>query len=197
MKNKQPDNPRTDNNDVVLRARLGDAQAMDSWLRRDHPSVFRICLGFLGDYAAAEDLAQEAMVKLMDRLDSWNASKSFRAWRNTVVANLCRDRLRIRKHATFEPLNSTREQRTPAHSGPNRDAESNELKVILIDALGNLSPREREVFVLRDLEGIPTAEVAITLAVTESSVRSILTLARRRLRDLLSRRLDLDEGKLA
>ncbi|MFT7617317.1 MAG: RNA polymerase sigma-70 factor (ECF subfamily) [Planctomycetota bacterium] len=182
---------------LVMRARLGNVDAIDQWLRRDFPLVFRVCLGFLGNYADAEDLAQESMIKLLDRLEKWSPEKSFRSWRNSVVANLCRDRLRQRKRTAFEMIDPDNLKPKIGITQPQQNAESAELQSTLIHALQSLSPREREVFVLRDLEGVPTAEVATTLAVQESSVRSLLTLARRRLRDLLSKRLDVDGGNIA
>ena len=71
-----------------------------------------------------------------------------------------------------------------------------EVREILRAALSELTPREREAFVLRDLEGLSTSEVAGALSVTPGSVRSLLTLARRRLRHVLGQRLGvpLEEG---
>ena len=68
-------------------------------------------------------------------------------------------------------------------------AQQSEVRDILMAALTELTPREREVFVLRDLEGNTTAESAVALGVGESTVRSLLTLARRRLRALLGERV--------
>ena len=72
---------------------------------------------------------------------------------------------------------------------PHAQLEQREVQTILTESLAVLSPREREVFVLRDLEERPTKEVAAALGVGQSTVRSLLAMARRRLRDVLEQRL--------
>ena len=183
--------------DLVRRAKLGDTEAVDAWLRREHAPVFRLCFGFLGNYAEAEDAAQESLIRLMDKLPMWNMKSPFRSWRNSVVANLCHDRMRKMSRQRTENLDSVRGQEDEGLPSPTNKVEAREVKELVMQSLSIMPPREREVFVLRDLEGVATAEVAVTLSITESSVRSILTLARRRLKSHLSRRLKLDGGDIA
>jgi RNA polymerase sigma-70 factor (ECF subfamily) len=76
---------------------------------------------------------------------------------------------------------------------PQGAAAGAELRQALVLALASLSPREREAFVLCELEGTPTAAAASVLGIGESSVRSLLALARRRLRGLLAPRLGVGE----
>ncbi len=164
----------------------GDPEALDAWFRSEHPNVFRLALGFLAERSEAEDLAQDAMLHLMDHLSRWDPHRPYRAWRDTVVLNLCRDRRR-REAARGRALEGRLESVEPRTSEPPEAAlEAGETQALLMEALAQLSPREREAFVLRDLEERSTAEAATALGVTESSVRSLLTLARRRLRGLLA-----------
>lgn len=174
----------------LVRAVLeGEPEAFDRWFRAEHPAVWRLALGFLADSAEAEDLAQDAMLKLHDKLEDWDPRRSWAGFRNTLVLNLCRDRLR-RVDARRRAEERAGEQRLPATlSDPAELAASGELRGVIEAALGRLPEREREAFVLRELEGLETSEVARLLAIGESSVRSLLTLARRRLRDLLGERL--------
>jgi RNA polymerase sigma-70 factor (ECF subfamily) len=170
----------------------GSAEAIDAWFRAEHPEVYRLCFGFLADAAEAEDLAQDAMLHLMDRLEAWDGARSYRGWRNAVVLNLCRDRRR--RNAARERAHArAAEARLAAEPGalpdPGSEMERAEVQRVLADSLAALTPREREAFVLRDLEGLPTARVAETLGVTEGTVRSLLTLGRRRLRGILAERL--------
>ncbi len=180
--------------DLVERARSGDSEALDRWLRRDHAAVFRLCLGFLGDYGEAEDLAQDAMVRLMDKLNQWTPPKSFRGWRNAVVANLCRDHLRKRRLRSAPTWDKEIVDPGSLRPSPADKIQGAELQTMILQALTALSPREREVFVLRDLESVPTSEVSSTLSITQSSVRSLLTTARRRIRNTLAPKLDMDGG---
>jgi RNA polymerase sigma-70 factor (ECF subfamily) len=160
----------------------GRADAADAWYRGEHPAVYRLCFGFLAEEAEAEDVAQDAMLLLFDRLPSYDPERPYRAWRDTVVLNLCRDRLRrsaARRRAQDGAAEAREECTLP---DPHAEVERAELRRLLRESLGVLSPREREAFVLRDLEERPTAEVARILGIESGSVRTLLTLARRRLR---------------
>lgn len=175
---------------VALRSALlqGDPAAIDVWYRAEHPQVWRLCLGVLADAAEAEDLAQDAMLKLLDNLDRWDPRRSWTAWRNTVVVNLCRDRLRRRAtRSTHESAAGTEAALRPGPlPSPGDAARASEIRAALLVALAALTPREREAFVLVDLQGAPAAQAAEAMDIAEGSVRSLLTLARRRLRELLS-----------
>lgn len=170
----------------------GDGDALAGWYRLEWPVVHRLAFGFLADSALAQDLAQDAMVQLIDRLDSRDPGRSYRAWRNALVANLSRDRLRRigarrRAEAGAEPL----PQRLPT---PETAAEQAEVREVLSMALRSIPDREREVFVLHELEGASFSEVAETLAIRQSTARTLLSLARRRLRTTLGSRLLFDDG---
>ena len=171
----------------------GDPHAVDAWYRAEHPEVYRLCFGFLAEAHEADDAAQDAMLRILDRLPSYDPSRGYRAWRNTVVLNLCRDRLRRRGARSRATEGAA--LRDPSGAGPRplpspeQAAQAAEVRDILAETLASLSPREREAFVLRDLQGESTADAAAALGISESSVRSLLTLARRRLRNLLGPRL--------
>ena len=168
----------------------GDAAAIDGWYREELPEVHRLCYGFLARTEDAEDAAQDAMLHLFDHLGHWDARRGYRSWRTTVVLNLCRDRLRrgsVRSLRESGP--PLRERAARSVPDPGSLAGAVELRELLHEALGALSPREREVFVLRELEERSSAEVAQILDVSAATVRSLASLARRRLRRLLGPRV--------
>ena len=187
--------PTPDPSPALLAAvRSGDGDAVDAWFRSEHPRVYRLCFGFLADAEEAEDAAQDAMLHLIDNLDAWDEERPYRGWRNAVVLNHCRSRRRksdARRRAEDAAAEAWEARPLP---DPAQETARGEVRDVLRAALARLTPREREVFVLRDLEATPTAEVAAALAIGESSVRSLLTLARRRLRGLLGDRLDPAAG---
>jgi RNA polymerase sigma-70 factor (ECF subfamily) len=180
---------------ALLRAvARGEPAAIDAWYRDEHPRVYRLCAGFLADATEAEDLAQDAMLRLLDQLPKWDARRAWAGWRNTVVLNLCRDRLR-RVDARRRAEGSAPEVASPRPlPSPEDAAHAADVRAILMDALAALTPREREAFVAHDLDGESTREAAELLGVTEASLRSLLSLARRRLRNLLGRRLPAPGG---
>lgn len=170
-------------------------EAIDAWFRREHPPVYRLCFGFLAHAADAEDAAQDAMLQLLDKLPSWDPTRSWTSWRNRVVVNLCRDRLR-RASARTRAEDGARAQRPSATVlDPAARLRAAEAEELLREGLELLSPREREAFCLRDLEGGTTEEVAEAMGVGPTTVRSLLTLARRRLRARLAPRLFDEVGE--
>jgi RNA polymerase sigma factor (sigma-70 family) len=177
---------------AVAGAAAGETQAIDAWFRAEHPRVYRLCFGFLANAAEAEDAAQDAMLQLLDNLNAWDPLRPYPAWRTACVLNLCRDRrrkdearLRAEERAASERL----PENLPSPHGQDADEQREEVRHVLQASRAQLSPREREVFVLKDLEGQATRDVSATLGIAEGSVRSLLTLARRRLRQLLGERL--------
>ena len=167
----------------------GAPEAVDAWFRAEHPEVYRLCFGFLAHRAEAEDVAQDAMLRILEKLPEFDPARSYRAWRTTLVLNRCRDRLRrseARREAEERAALARPEGILP---DPGDRMQRTEVEEVLRRSLAALPPREREVFVLRDLEGLETAEVARSLAIGESSVRSLLALARARLRSLLGARI--------
>jgi RNA polymerase sigma-70 factor (ECF subfamily) len=192
----QPDSQRQSGEppeSLVPAARAGDADAVARLFLREHPLVWRLCMGFLADRTEADDAAQDAMLHLLDQLDRFDARRPWATWRNTVVLNLCRDRLR-RDHARRRVEDEAGPRELPSllpdpAPQPHEIAARRELGELVARSLRHLSPREREVFVLHDLEGGATAEVADALSITESTVRVMLATARRRLRELLAPRI--------
>jgi RNA polymerase sigma-70 factor (ECF subfamily) len=169
--------------------RAGDADALSRWYRAEHPTVWRLCLGFLAERTEADDAAQDAMLKLLDTLDRYDPRRSWPVWRNSVVLNHCRDRRR-RDDARLRAEAIAAQESLPARlPHPADEAARAELCGMVAQSLRHLTPREREAFVLHDLEGGTTDEVAGALAIAESTVRVLLATARRRLRELLAPRL--------
>lgn len=167
----------------------GEPRALERWYRAEHPQVWRTCLGLMADPTEADDLAQDAMLKLADRLDRRDPAVPYAAWRTKVVVNLCRDRRRrIAARRRAEEAGAAERPET-ALPDPSEVASQAELQQLVRDLLQRLPEREREAFVLRELEHLTTDEVAEAMEVGASTVRSLTTLARRRLRDLIEPRL--------
>ena len=173
--------------------RAGQHEVLADWYRAEHAGVYRLCFGLLRHEADAEDAAQDAMLHLYDQLSRWNPERAYGPWRQRVVVNLCRDRMRrqgARRRAEEAPRLLGADVPEPAVV-----VQQDETQELLRQALGLLPPREREVFVLRELEGESVGDVAEALGIGSSTVRSLATLARRRLRERLAPRLGLEEAR--
>jgi RNA polymerase sigma-70 factor (ECF subfamily) len=142
----------------------------------------------------ALEVAQDALLSAFRSLGRFDVSRSFRNWLFQIAANEARDRLRkrTRERAAFE--DSVHE--TPAAANPEAGRDRQELRSSIMRCLGVLGPREREVFVLRDLEELDIRETARALGCSSISVRVNLSSARRKIREAIRQDFShLEEGR--
>jgi RNA polymerase sigma-70 factor (ECF subfamily) len=137
------------------------------------------------DREEALEVTQEALFKAFRSLERFDITRSFRNWLFQIAANEARDRLRgaRRERAVLE---SAGHETRPA-ADPESGRERQEVRSDIQRLLERLSPREREVFVLRDLEDLNVAETARTLGCSGLSVRVSLSSARRKMREAIRR----------
>jgi RNA polymerase sigma-70 factor (ECF subfamily) len=153
----------------------------DQVIREREAQVLRTAYRILGNWADAEDAAQEVFVRLHRHGLGFPNEAAFGGWLYRVTVNLCLDRLR-----------SARPQRELPEL-PAKDASA-EVTVIreqqkrtLMAALATLPSKERATVVLREIEGLSTPEVAAILGSTEGTVRSQVAKAFARLRAILNK----------
>jgi RNA polymerase sigma-70 factor (ECF subfamily) len=172
-----------DDGALVARARQGDVRALETLLDRHQAPVLRV-LRLLGvPVQDREDVAQEVLVRIFRHLGSFKTGKSFSGWVYRITVNAAHDhRHRLRRQSRGETP-WTGEIGDDEGPGPERGLE---LRQALETALGILSERERAVFVLREMEGLETRDVAKALGITSITVRRHLGRARSRLQDALS-----------
>jgi RNA polymerase sigma-70 factor (ECF subfamily) len=154
----------------------------------------------------ALEVTQEALLRAFRSLGRFDLSRSFRNWLFQIAANEARDRYRkkTREVAAFKDVvdrapfattgsaAATRLSRTNPEAGHDRT----ELRTDIMRSLTSLSPREREVFVLRDLEELDIRETSRVLGCSNLSVRVNLSSARRKLREAIRRDYPhLEEGR--
>lgn len=168
---------------LLGRARLGDGAAADALLRRYYRAAYLVALARLGNRPDAEDVCQDAFIRCLEHLEECRDPDKFGPWLLRIVRNTAHNRgdyLRVR---AAEPLP---EHPAPGASrGPDSDAQRGELRAILLRALGELSPIQREVVLLHDLEGWLHAEIAARLDLSVSMSRRHLSDARKQLRSIL------------
>lgn len=137
--------------------------------------------------AEAQDVAQEALVRLWQHR-SRVERQGARFWLMRTVHNLCIDRLRKRRvRAEIDDGETAVDLTADATPGPQKLAESNELGRVIQGALAGLSPDDRSVVVMREVQGLPYDEIAGSLGVPLGTVKARLHRARERLRFQLCR----------
>ena len=176
--------------ELVRKCRAGDARFYEPLVRAYEPQGLRLALGMMGNSDDAHDALQEAFVKAFRSLDRFDGDRAFGPWFFQILRNQCRDLLR-RRRARFqmEIVADGALERSP-DTGPSstiRSRERSEAGRILWKALEALPDDQREVLVLKELQGLRYQEIASVLAVPEGTVASRLFNARLALKQELTR----------
>jgi len=151
-----------------------DAQtSRDTLCREQYPRILRLCRLILMDAQEAEEVTQEVFEKLLRQWQSDPMIRSWEAWLTRVAVNACRDRRRSGwwKWWRSGRIESLSEEPRHGQATPEEQVLSREQQRRLWARFRKLSPRQREVFVLRRLEGLSTEEAAHVLALTTGSVK--------------------------
>lgn len=175
----------------------GDADAARLLTHRLVPRALGYAARLLGDRAEAEDVAQEAMLRLWRIAPDWRPGEAqVASWLFRVVTNLCTDRLRARKRRRAEALDEVSE---PEDDRPGVVAGlmESERMAALHAALDTLPERQRQAVVLRHIEGLANPEIAAILDIGVEAVESLTARGKRALAAALAgKRADLgyEEG---
>jgi RNA polymerase sigma-70 factor, ECF subfamily len=169
----------------------GNTAMFELLMRRYNERVYRAARSIVRDEQEAEDVMQQAYVNAFTHLRQFNGSAQFSTWLTKIAINeaLARVRRRGRYEALDDDLSNVEPfmSSNPAPS-PERQAFAGELRGLLESAIDTLPDGMREVFVLRDVEGLSTFEVAESLGVSEDVVKTRLSRGRAALRrELLER----------
>ena len=180
--------PDSSDRALVLRVRGGDTEAFGELVLRYQASVYNVCSRLLGEAGAAEDQAQEALIRAYERLDTFDAERPFGPWVRRVAANLCLNRL-DGAHGPNLSLDDERDEPAEApDSDPAVALEQSERADALRAAITALPPIYRAVIELRHFHAMSYAEIAAELKLPLSDVKSHLFRARKLLAEHASLR---------
>jgi RNA polymerase sigma-70 factor (ECF subfamily) len=174
--------------ELARRIAGGEPELFELLMRRHNQRLFRVVRGVVDDDGEAEDVLQDAWVRAFEHLGEFRGEAAFSTW--VIRIALHEAWARMRKGRRFVALEPEREDAlTATGEEPESAAASGELRTALERAVAALRPHERTVFLLREIEGLTTAETADALELSESAVKVRLHRAKARLRADLDRRL--------
>jgi RNA polymerase sigma-70 factor (ECF subfamily) len=172
--------------------RRGDPACLGGFFEAWGDRLYRLALRLTGDPATAEDVVQEAFLKLMRGADRFEGRSGLATWLYRVAYNASLDRLRERKavlqlpedeHDAPLPLATAL---TPLPRSPEALLRDSETREALERAIAELPHAQRAAFLLRDVEGLTTAQAADALGLSEANLKVRLHRARLRLRERLA-----------
>jgi RNA polymerase sigma-70 factor (ECF subfamily) len=177
---------------VVAHVLAGETALFEILMRRYNERVSRVVRAITKDDHEAEDVMQQAYVHAYAHLRQFAGKARFSTWLTAIAINESLARVRRRgKYESYEDGVTNVEPFVPrnARLDPERQASTSELRSLLEWAIDGLPIGSREVFVLRDVEGLSTAEAATALGVSEDVVKTRLSRARAGLRRSLMDRV--------
>jgi len=189
---------------LLERARAGDREALADLLERYQGPIYNLCLRMVGarQHELAADIAQDTLVRLIERLDAFDGRSLLSTWVYRVTANVCYSRLRaekLRRHAPLEASSPVQSAKIGAHAPPHAEqhAESSvqlaERRRRVADALLELDEDHRLILLLRDAHGLDYEQIAQALQIPVGTVKSRLFRARASLRNAVEQLEDTPE----
>jgi RNA polymerase sigma-70 factor (ECF subfamily) len=185
--------------DLMVLYQRGEVRAFELLLSRHRKPVFNFILRFVGDRETAEDLLQEAFMRVIKGAEAYKRQAKFTTWLYTIARNLCVDQTRRRKHrkhASLDaPIDTGDDSGTLLDVIPSNEMASDrksvnkQLHATMQRAVEGLSEEQREVFLMREFLDMPFKQIADVVGVPENTVKSRMRYALEKLR------LELDEYK--
>jgi RNA polymerase sigma-70 factor, ECF subfamily len=179
--------PRDDKiRDLIRDAKRGRTAAFERLILLHEKAVLRFAQRLLLNREAARDAAQDVFLRLYRKLQSIDEGRDLWPWLYRTTSNVCFDMLR--KARNDLSLDLVAEPEVFSHN-PEDKARLAQQQRLILEGLRELSPRERQAIVLRDLDGYPTSEVAVLLGSSETTVRSQISTGRVKLKNFLMARM--------
>ena len=186
---------RMDESALIRAAQEGDARAFEELVRMYDQSVLRLALNLLRSPEDANDIYQEAFLRVYKNLHTFRFDCSFHTWLYRIVTNLCLDALRKRKvrkeegtvvetrEGILDRMDTLEEER--ADGNPQRRLLSQELQAKIHIVLDGLTQRERMVFEMRHYQGMRLRAIGDVLGTSEEAAKNCLFRATQKMRAAL------------
>jgi RNA polymerase sigma-70 factor, ECF subfamily len=193
------DRQNLETNQIILRHLAGDERAFGEIIRLYRTRLINFIYRMIGDRERAEDLVQEAFIRVHRHLHRFDSTKKFSTWAYTIASNLAKNELRNRSRSPLVYYQSNRvqddEDQRPlqfedSRTRPDEMYANRHLKALVDTTVERLSPHHREVFVLRELQGKSYEEIAALTHCNLGTVKSRLNRARAGFAEMIAPFLD-------
>jgi RNA polymerase sigma-70 factor (ECF subfamily) len=180
---------------LVQRVCAGDRDAFYQLVGPYERAVYVAAVSIVNNQADAEEVAQEAVLKAFTNIHTFRGEAKFSTWLIQITINEARMKLRKDRRHLYESVDEQQQGEDGEYWPkdyadwrpiPNEALERKELREALQKGIASLSPKYREVFVLRDVQNVSITETAQMLGISEANVKTRLLRARLQMRDVLA-----------
>jgi RNA polymerase sigma-70 factor, ECF subfamily len=182
---------------LIEECRGGNFNNFGKLVEKTSPFAFSVAFRMLGDEDQAKDVVQETMIAIWQKLGKIKSAEVYKTWIYRVVVNKCYDQLRAKKRNP-ELIADEQTWRMIANKiseGPSASLENNEIAQMLSVLSSRLSPKQKAVFVLSELEGMTSDEISEITGIGKSGIKANLHYARKSISVLIEKYYSDGTGK--
>src|SRR5438128_4766516 len=180
--------PEPDDRELVQTIRGGDADAFEQLVRRKTSKVYALCYRIIGNAEDAKDISQLVFIKLWENLEKYDPAYAFDTWLYRIVTNVAIDFLRNKQSRENAVNSNLRLVKTSTEAEQGVVVQRKEIETVFNAVSSVLSPKQKTIFVMREMDDLPSSEIAKVLGCRESTVRNHLFNARKLMQQQLKKR---------
>jgi RNA polymerase sigma-70 factor (ECF subfamily) len=177
-----------DDRELVQTIRGGDTDAFETLVRRKTSKVYALCYRIIGNAEDAKDISQLVFLKLWENLQKYDPQFAFDTWLYRMVTNVAIDFMRNKQSRENAVNSNLRLVKTAADAEQSVVVQRKEIETVFNEISTVLSPKQKTIFVMNQMEDLPSSEIAKVLGCRESTVRNHLFNARKVLQTQLTKR---------
>jgi len=184
---------------LIEQSRKGNVDAFEELIKDHKKSAYNIALRILRNVEDAEDISQEALIKVFKNIQNFNMQSTFRVWMYRIVVNACLDFKRkktidaysIDETIKLDGNNEVHKEIEDNSSNPDAMLESNFNSKMVSDAVNKLEDDFKTIIILRDIQGFSYQEISELLSCNLGTVKSRLNRARKNLKEIIENELKI------
>jgi RNA polymerase sigma-70 factor (ECF subfamily) len=177
-----------DDRQLVETIRGGNPDAFETLVRRKTTKVYALCYRIIGNAEDAKDISQLVFLKLWENIAKYDPHYAFDTWLYRMVTNVAIDFMRNKQSRDNAVNSNLRLVKSSADAEQSVVVQRKEVENVFNDVSSILSPKQKTIFIMNQMEDLPSAEIAKVLGCRESTVRNHLFNARKLMQVQLQRR---------
>ncbi len=177
-----------DDRQLVETIRGGDSHAFETLVRRKTSKVYALCYRIIGNGEDAKDISQLVFIKLWENLEKYDPSYSFDTWLYRMVTNVAIDFMRNKQSRENAVNSNLRLVKTSSEAEQGVIVQRKEVEGVFNAVSSVLSPKQKTIFIMNQMDDLPSSEIAKILGCRESTVRNHLFNARKLMQQQLKKR---------